>query len=59
MLFVVQTFLNSEKSLFWKSCSSFLKGLNFVFESCYIFLCFLSGNKVAAVISFGAMVLRF
>jgi hypothetical protein len=26
--------------LFWKSCSIFLEGLNFVFESCYIFLCF-------------------
>jgi hypothetical protein len=39
-LFVVKTFLNSEKSLFRKSCSTFLKGLNFVFESCYIFFVF-------------------
>ncbi len=37
---LLKTFLNSEKSLFWKSCSIFLEGLNFVFESCYIFLCF-------------------
>ncbi len=29
-----------------------------MFESCYIFFCVLSGNKVA-VIRFGAMVLRF